>query len=298
MRALHSHADPAPLLDDDWGDRLVPESFRAAMCQRALDHIPPSARAEAAANPAATLAHALRANPAYADVITRARYAEDALEAAVARGVTQYVIIGAGFDSFAYRRPRWAAHLTVFEVDHPATQTMKRQRLADGGVDVSASVEFVAADLAAEALGQALARSSFRATRPTFFSWLGVSMYLTREANLSALGAMARCAPAGSELVFNYLDQRILEPGALVGEAFRQLKAAVTSAGEAFLSGFHPDMLGEQLRGAGFLLLEDLKGDQAVARYDASGMNGLRSSAATHLAQARVLDPLPSATSV
>lgn len=298
MRALHSRHDPAPLLDDDWGDRLVPDTVRAALCQRVLDSMPPTARAKAAAAPAAVLGQLLRANAAYADVITRARYAEDALEAAVERGVTQYVIIGAGFDSFAYRRPSWAAELTVFEIDHPATQAMKRQRLAECGVDASASVEFIAADLSAEALGSALARSSFQPTRSTFFSWLGVTMYLTQEANLSALRAIALCAPAGSELVFNYVDQRVLDPGALVAEAFRKLKTEVSSVGEAFLSGFDPEMLGKQLRAAGLLLLEDLNGDQAVAQYDASGVNGLRSAVAAHIAHARVVVPSPSTMSV
>jgi len=298
MRALHSRHDPAPLLDDDWGDRLIPETVRAALHQRVLDGMPPPARVKAAAAPAAALGQSLRANAAYADVITRARYAEDALEAAVERGAAQYVIIGAGFDSFAYRRPRWAAKLTVYEIDHPATQAMKRQRLTECGIDASASAEFIAADLSTEALGKALARSSFQPTRSTFFSWLGVTMYLTQEANLSAFREIASCAPAGSELVFNYVDQRVLDPDALVAEAFRKLKADVSSAGEAFLSGFDPEMLGEQLRAAGLSLLEDLNGDQAVARYDASNVNDLRSAAAAHIAHARVVRPCPSPASV
>lgn len=291
MRALHSRHDPAPLLEDHWGDRLVPDTVRTALCQRVLGSMPPSARAKAAAAPAEILAQSLRSNAAYADVITRARYAEDALKAAVERGVTQYVIIGAGFDSFAYRRPIWAAELKVYEIDHPATQEMKRQRLAACGVDAAVSVEFIAADLSAETLGSALARSSFQPGRLTFFSWLGVTMYLTREANLSALAAIASSAPEGSELVFNYVDQEALNPGALVAEAFSKLKSEVSSAGEAFLSGFDPAMLREQLQTAGLLLLEDLNGDQAVARYDASGLNGLRSAAAAHIAHARVAPP-------
>jgi methyltransferase (TIGR00027 family) len=289
MRALHSRHDPTPMLDDDWGDRLVPDTVRAALRQRALDNMPPLVRGKAAELPlAAVLGQSLRANAAYADVITRTRYAEDALEAAVERGVKQYVIIGAGFDSFACRRPSWATELAVFEIDHPATQAMKRQRLAECGVDVPTSVEFIAADLSTEALGSALSRSSFQSTSPTFFSWLGVTMYLTQEANLSALREIALGAPAGSELVFNYVDQRVFDPGVPMAEAFRKLKAEVSSAGEAFLSGFDPETLREQLRTTGLLLLEDLDGHQAVARYDASGLNGLRSSAASHIAHVRV----------
>ena len=260
--------------------------------------MPPTARVKAAAAPADVLGQWLRANAAYADVIIRARYAEDALEAAVERGVTQYVIIGAGFDSFAYRRPIWAGGLTIYEIDHPATQGMKRQRLAECGVDASGLVEFIAADLSLEALDSALARSSFQPDQLTFFSWLGVTMYLTREANLSAFAAIAASAPAGSELVFNYVDQQALDPGTVVGEAFSRLKSEVSSAGEAFLSGFDPAVVGEQLRTAGLLLLEDLNGAQAVARYDASGLNGLRSAAFAHIAHARVAARSPARMSV
>lgn len=294
MRALHSRHDPAPLIDDDWGDRLVPDTVRATLYQRIVDNMPPTARASAEAAPAAVLDQSLRANAAYADVITRARYAEDALEAAVACGVTQYVIIGAGFDSFAYRRPSWASDLAIYEIDHPATQGMKRQRLAECVFDASKTVEFIAADLSEETLGSALARSSFQPSQLTLFSWLGVTVYLTREENLSTFRAIASCAAPGSELVFNYVDQRVLDPGALSTEAFSRLKTEVSSAGEAFLSGFYPETINEQLRAAGLLLLEDLNGDQAVARYDPSGANLLRPSADSHIAHARVATISPS----
>ncbi|MBS0508793.1 MAG: class I SAM-dependent methyltransferase, partial [Proteobacteria bacterium] len=147
MRAVHSRTDPVPLLDDVWGDRLVPESVRAAARQAVLDRMDPDARANALASPESVLDRALRTNAAYADVIIRARYTEDALQAAVARGIDQYVIIGAGFDSFACRRPAYATKLRIFEVDHPATQTLKRQRLMECGVPESDLLHLIAADL-------------------------------------------------------------------------------------------------------------------------------------------------------
>ena len=288
MRALHSRHDPAPLIDDDWGDRLVPDAVRAALCQRAVANLPQAAQVSAAANPAMVLNQALRAHAAYADVITRTRYTEDALAAAVERGVTQYVIIGAGFDSFAYRKPGWAAGLKVYEIDHPATQKMKIERLMACGVDASTSVEFISADLSAEALGSALQRSSFQPGKLTFFAWLGVTMYLTQAANLSTLRAIATCAPAGSELVFNYMDQKVLHPDAATTEAFRKLKADASSAGEALLSGFDPKTLGAQLQGTGLWLLEDLNGIQVTDRFDGSGTNGLLSAPDAHIAHAKV----------
>jgi methyltransferase (TIGR00027 family) len=289
MRAVHSRTDPAPLLDDDWGDRLVPESVRAAARQAVLDRLDPDARTKALASPVSVLDRALRANAAYADVVIRARYTEDALQAAVARGIDQYVIIGAGFDSFACRRPAYARKLNIFEVDHPATQTLKRKRLVECGVPASDLLHFIAADLSAEKLQTALARSCFRPTQPTFFSWLGVTMYLTREANLAALRAIASCAPNGSELVFTYVDDAMFGSAYSGTESFRALRSAVASAGEAFLSGFDPGAIREQLHGVGLQLLEDLDGDQMVARYDEAGANGLQSNAAAHIAHTSVL---------
>ncbi len=287
MRAIHSRLDPMPILDDQWGDRLIPEPVRAVFRQGALDRMVPDARTKALLFPDSVLDVALRASPAYADVVIRTRYTEDALKSAIAKGIEQYVIIGAGFDSFACRMPDYARQLNIYEVDHPATQNFKRQCLAKCDVAHSDAVHFVAADLSTEELGTALARSSFQLALPTFFSWLGVTMYLTREANLAALRAIASCAPLGSELVFTYLDESVFD--ADVGsESFRNLRNHVSSLGEPWLSGFNPANIAEQLRDNGLLLLEDLSGEQMVARYDSAGINGLQAFASGHIVHARV----------
>lgn len=285
MRALHSRSDPAPVLDDPWGDRLVPETVQAAFRERAIARVDPALHGNA-------LDIALRANAGYAEVVLRSRYTEDALQAAVARGVGQYVIVGAGFDSFVCRRPAWAEGLTVYEVDHPATQQMKRQCLQACGVAESAAVHFIEADLSVESLGAALARSPFDPTRPAFFSWLGVTVYLPREANLAALRDIAACTSStDSELVFTYIDQAMLDDRRedASNEAFRRLREEVSAAGEAFMSGFDPANLEELLLGTGLQLLEDLDGHKAVARYDPKGLNGLRPAGASHIAHARVV---------
>lgn len=294
MRALHSRADPAPLLDDPWGDRLVPPLARAAFRERAVARRHAADESERAmfpggspnVTPDAVLDAALRANAAYADVVLRSRYTEDALQMAVAQGVAQYVIVGAGFDSFVCRRPAWAHALNIYEVDHPDTQRLKRQRLRDCGVAESATVQFVEADLASEDLKSALARSRFDASQPAFFSWLGVTVYLTREANLAALRAMASCTLAPSELVFSYIDEAALAPHHASAEAFGRLRSEVSAAGEAFISGFDPEALEALLLDTGLQLKEDLDGHQGIARYDPEGINGLRSAGAAHIAHA------------
>jgi methyltransferase (TIGR00027 family) len=176
MRAVHTRLDRPPLIDDPWGDRLVLESERQAVAKLILRGLDPATRAQIdTLDSVVALDAALRAHLGYGWAIVRTRYAEDALEAAVAGGVRQYVILGAGFDSFALRQPTFAREVAIFEVDHPTTQNLKQQRLRDCGVPLPRNLHFVPADLGQEKPGTALARSSFSPTEPAFFSWLGVS---------------------------------------------------------------------------------------------------------------------------
>ncbi len=287
MRARHTRLDPSPLIDDAWGDRLVPESFREALRDRVLQGLNEDEPAGASASPTAVLDDYLRRIPAYANVILRSRYAEDALQDAVANGVRQYVMIGAGFDSFSLRKPAFAQDLVVYEVDHPATQSLKLARLQECGIARPAASHFVAADLGAESLESALSRAPYRRDQPSFSSWLGVTPYLTRQANLATLRAIAACGAPGSELVFTYMDQRLLDPGQQT-DSFRKMQQAVAAIGEPFVSGFDPAALAGDLEALGLALVEDLDGEQAVQRYDAAGANGLRSSTYSHLALVRV----------
>jgi len=289
MRALHTRADTYPIINDPWGDRLVPESAREGVRQRALSAAATSEDSIAEASSDAIIDAWLRASPAYATVVTRSRYAEDALHLAVARGVRQYVLIGAGFDSYALRTPMEARHIDIYDVDHPATQTFKRQRIEECGLSLRNSVYFVAADLSTESLASVLAKSPFDSTKPAFFSWLGVTMYLSREANLVSLLAIAQSSAPGSELVFTYLDTEAFraEPDS-APKALSVIRRSVASIGEPFLSAFDPRTLADDLRGVGFELEEDLDDFQLVDRYDPRGLNGLKAAKLSHIAHARM----------
>jgi methyltransferase (TIGR00027 family) len=283
MRAIHTRTDPDPLIDDPWGDRLVPDSLRDMIRDTALDRMDEPARRAALASPETIVDESLRHSRAYANVITRTRFAEDALRDAVARGICQYVLIGAGFDSFSLRRPGFAADLNIFEIDFPATQNLKIERIRECGVTLPDSVHFVAADLSRETVAAALLRSAFRPGDLTFFSWLGVTMYLTREANLATLESIASCSPAGSELVFTYFDERLLE---IQSEPFLDMQKRVTALGEPFLSGFNPATIGQELTDCGFKLLEDLDGVEVAAKYHRTGARALGESSYSHIARA------------
>ena len=289
MRAVHTRLDRPALIEDPWGDRLVPEAEREALRKLAVSTLEPEARQrlEALGSDEAVVHAAFHANPVYGTVIVRTRYAEDALEAAVARGARQYVIIGAGMDSFALRQPAFAQGVQIFEIDHPSTQELKRQRVRECGISLPDTLHFVPADLSQEDLGTALARSPFHGGQPTFFSWLGVASYLTRSANLATLRAVARCAAVDSELVFTYLDQREFDPDRQ-SEGIQRVRARVASVGEPFVSGFDPSQLASDLRGVGLILLEDLGGEALRERYCKGRSDGLSPAATVHIARAQV----------
>jgi len=272
MRSAHTRLDHPPLIDDRWGDRLILAAEREAMLASAGFQ---------------DLDTALRAHPSYGTVILRARYCEDALAEAVARGVRQYVIVGAGMDSFALRRPSFAHDLEIFEVDHPTTQQFKTARLAACEIPVPPGLELVAADLSKTGLDAALASSSFRSDRPAFFSWLGVTPYLTRADNLATLGAVAACASTGGEIVFSYIDQAIFDADDGQG-ALGRARARVAALGEPWVSGFYPAALADDLASAGLELVESLGAAELGARYCAGRDDGLRPSPASHVAHARV----------
>jgi methyltransferase (TIGR00027 family) len=272
MRAAHTRLDDPRLIDDPWGDRLIFAGEREAM------------RAGGGGGEDADAT--LRAHPSYGTVIMRTRYAEDMLAAAVASGVRQYVIIGAGLDSFALRRPAVARELEIFEVDHPDTQRFKAERLAACEIP-SPDAHLVAADLSATRLDAALASSPFRSGEPAFFSWLGVTTYLTREANLATLAAVAACASPGSELVFSFTDQAAFDsPGK--HERLQRARSRVAAIGEPWISGFHPERLAEDLHGVGLLLVEDLGPQELQARYCSARSDGLGASPGAHVARARI----------
>jgi len=287
MRALHSRTDPSPLLNDPWGDRLVPEVERERMIQRILARMESDARARAMRAPDSVLDDFLLSNAAFPGVVLRSRYAEDALREATIKGLRQYVLIGAGFDSFALRRPPFSDVLRIFEIDHPATQALKIQRIKECGIPLPQSVHFIAADLAKEDLAAVLARSPFRMDEAAFFSWLGVTVYLTRKANLATLRAVATCGAQGSELVFTYVDQSEFAPDRSQYTHNENAKA-VAAIGEPWISGFDPSEIINDLTSVGLELVENLDGKAMWDRYRRANTTLGEPPASLHIALARV----------
>jgi methyltransferase (TIGR00027 family) len=201
----------------------------------------------------------------------RSRYAEDELARAVEQGVTQYVVLGAGLDTFAYRNPH--AGLRVFEVDHPATQAWKREQLQAASIPIPPTLTFVPIDFEGQTLADGLRQSGFKANAAAFFSWLGVTPYLTREACLTTLSFIAKM-PAGSGVVFDFaIDPALLNAGQR--QALDALSARVARYGEPFQLFFDPGKLQDELKGMGFHRTEFLQGKQINERYFKDRTDGL-----------------------
>ena len=291
VRAVHARFDPDPVIADDWGERLVPDWARDEFHRMALARMTDEERERAAAAPGTILAEFFPRQDMYGNVVIRARWAEDALADAVADGVRQYVILGAGFDSFALRRPAFAEEVTIFEIDHPATQSLKLGQIRALNIAVPPDVHFIAADFTRETLTEVLAPAGLDRRARVFFSWLGVTSYLTREENIASLKAMAASAP-GSLIAFSYLDQAIFAQRATAdapeGETLSYSASIVARFGEPFKSGFDPLLLGGELAGLGLELVEDLNGPDLALRYGRVGARALPTAVASRFALARV----------
>ncbi len=251
-RAAHQILDEPRVLDDPLALRII--GFDA---ERALRSDPKEHHA---------FSRAFRAFMA-----ARSRYAEDELARAVERSVTQYVVLGAGLDTFAYRNPH--AGLRVFEVDHPATQAWKREQLQAAGIAIPPSLAFVPVDFEQQTLADGIGQSGFNANSAAFFSWLGVTPYLTHEACMSTLSFIAKM-PKESGVVFDFaLDPALLNAGQR--QALDALSKRVAAAGEPFQLFFDPEKLQGELKAMGFHRTEFLQGEQINARYFKDRKDGL-----------------------
>jgi methyltransferase (TIGR00027 family) len=217
-------------------------------------------------------------------MVARSRYAEDRLAVAYGAGMRQYVVLGAGLDTFALRNPY--TDLAVFEVDHPATQAWKRARLAEVGAAPRPGLAFAPVDFQSQRLADGLAAAGFDARRPAFFSWLGVAMYLPEQAVFETLAFVAGL-PSPSEIVFDFMVRpELMSPASrLAAEA---LGRSVAELGEPFRSAFDPADLVGSLRAAGFAEAETLDAAALNRLYFDGRADGLKLTGSGRLARARV----------
>lgn len=249
LRALHYLIDAEPwVIDDPVSRALFGEIARSRMDR------------DVVAMMGDERAHALRGH-----VLVRSAFAEDRLRAAVERGVRTLVVLGAGFDTFAYRQPPWMRGVTVFEVDTPATQAVKRRGLAEARIAEPPNVVYAPIDFETTSLADGLRDAGLDASAPIFFSWLGVMMYLSTAA-VEAVFRTVAAMPRGSEIAFTF-SQNADPDDALVRR--------VAAVGEPLRTTLSPAALDALLRTYGFCEITILSQDQAE-RYLGARTDRLR----------------------
>jgi methyltransferase (TIGR00027 family) len=262
IRTIHQLLDDRPpILDDPVSPKLLPaetvEAIRANPDRHRTLH-----------------ARALRSH-----IVLRSRYAEDRLQEAVRQGVTQFINVGAGFDTFAFRQPTWAAELQIIEVDHPASQQTKLAHFASRGLSAPANTRFVPLDLEKDNLHAGLPQNGVDLDRPTHFACLGVLAYLTPTAVRKVFEDATR-SPGGSSMVLAFAPR---------DSNGRQSEAAKRAAqhGEPWLSYFTTEEMEDLLKASGFALVEFLSPETA-ARIYYQGRSDLPSPRKTRMCMATV----------
>lgn len=268
-RAAHQLVDTPLVFADPLAVRIVGgppgERERAVMLEREQDRA----------------ARALRAFMA-----VRSRYAEDSLAEAVGRGVRQYVLLGAGLDTFAYRNP-YGDQVRVFEVDHPATQAWKKECLQAAGIEAPPTMTFAPVNFEKQTVLDGLLAAGFRDDQPAFFAWLGVTMYLERETVMATFKTIADL-PTPTGVVFDYgIDRDLL--GFIERIALDAFAARVAKAGEPWITFFKPEELVADLRAVGFTDIEDLGPAEINERYFYDRADGLKVGTLAHLMRANAL---------
>lgn len=225
--------------------------------------------------------------PVHGWILVRDQLTVDDLQAFVARGGRQYVLLGAGFDSIALRQPEWLRGVKIIEVDHPATQAVKLARMADSGARLPlADFEAVPLDFEHENLSDGLARSSFDSSQISFFAWQGVIYYLTASAIADTLQHIAASSAPGSELVFDFLLPGFaLQQGR--GHVLSLTRAVTARMGERYISYHTPEELETLLASVGFALLDVQRDLDLEARYCADRHDGLSVMHGFGIARAR-----------
>jgi methyltransferase (TIGR00027 family) len=287
-RAYHATHDSPKIFDDFLADQFyTPEEHTdfdrnlAGLLQLIDPHL-------AAAHPdqAAALAQVMQTHNGPI-TLSRSRYAEDCLEEALRQGVQEYILLGAGFDTFAFRRPDLRDRLQIFEVDHPVTQALKRQRIALAGWEIPANLHFVPVDFNTQGIPAALLDSPYDRHQPAFISWLGVTYYLAQAVVFATLQAVAGIAQKGSQIVFDYMDADAFIP-IKAGKRIQLMQMIAGMVGEPMKAGFDPAALAHDLHHLGLRLVADLGPAEIEARYFQGRADAYHAFEHVHFARAVV----------
>jgi methyltransferase (TIGR00027 family) len=262
-RAVHQIIEGGAIFEDSFASRILDEQTATSLNEMAADE-------------------SLR--PMRLFIAARNRFSEDTMANCVARGARQVVVLGAGLDTFSLRNPFANLGVCVFEVDYAATQVWKRERIKAAGLIEPQSLIFVPIDFERESLSECLTRRGFRLNQPTFFQWLGVVPYLTKEGVLSTLKFVSKISEA--VIVFDYAEPFQNYPAERRANLIATAERAA-ARGEPWLSLFDPAELLELLRGEGFKVVEDLGLPEIAERFYGDLGRDIRIGPGPHIVRAR-----------
>jgi methyltransferase (TIGR00027 family) len=260
-RAIHAKYAEDPILDDFWAIELLsPENRR---------------RIEASTDASEVeVTPGFDASPIFALGVAGLRVAEDEVERCVARGIDQYVVLGAGFDTFALRRSDLVDRIRIYEVDHPDVQALKRGRLAQATRDPASIPTFVPVDFEQTILSAEIRKSDFDESRPAVLSWLNTISYLTEAATVATLSDIHALLAPGSRVVLNYGCDVPLTPEQV--SFLTRLMEVVSRTGEPTRSRWKPDDFIKMTTDIGFNVVTHATEQDLTARYFASRSDGLK----------------------
>ena len=260
-RAVHVRYERPPVLDDDWAFRLIDRKSQM------LVRFPPLYRKFLAPQQS-------RSNGLFAMSISNLRLAEELVEQGLAAGTDQYLLLGAGLDSFGVRRSDLADRLRVFELDHPVPQGVKRDRILRARGSIPHNVELVPINFETTTIAEALASSTHDRDKPSSVSWLNTIAYLSVEATVESLRGLGEVSAPGSRLIFNYPPNARLAPEVRV--ALAAVSESVAHKGEPFRATFDPDDMQRHVADAGFVVEQHLTETDLDARFFSGRTDDLR----------------------
>ena len=268
MRAVANRSPNNNILKDPYAEKFLPWYMRRPIKRKYFIKI-----AE----------NIFRRNRMGNNVLIRARYAEDKLQQCIDSGVKQYIILGAGWDSFAFRKPELLNDIHVFELDFPATQERKKSKLDQLGLTLHKNVHLTPIDFETTSISEALSKTAFDPGLPTFVTWQGVTYYLTMDAIEHVFDDLGSFCKGGLDIVLDYMDDRYFQDWKKNRHS-RRLHYAVSLVGEPFKTGFNPKTFPNWLKERNFDLLEDLNIKQKNPYFEKNNLDVSISSRGIHLA--------------
>lgn len=282
-RAYHSRYDTPKIFDDDLAPTLLtPQEFSDISRNMAegIAFFGPEIAAELQGDPEAILRWIAQVHLSPTP-LARAAYCEAILLHELSLGVKQYIILGAGLDTFGYRHPMLKEQLGIFEVDYPSTQAFKKQRLSDTALEIPDNLHFVTMDFTRKFTYSNLIDDGFDPQAKTFVSLLGVSYYLTKEENANLIADVFANLPAGSSIVLDYADERLFTEQGYAGRVEKMVQMAAAS-GEPMKSCFTYPEIEQLLEQAGLLIYEHLSPPDIQDRFFSERKDDLKAFETIH----------------